>query len=210
MKKLIAMMTIVLVAALGLNVSAAETKSVWVDTREASVKENVLSVSVQSNGEVTDGVLELKYNSKVLSIQEEDVAFGEQVAMYSVNVTDDTVKMSYLSEKAMEQGAFVTLNFDVKAGASEKEAKDALKALTGSNYKEDGTGVPETEVGLIQNAGDMNQGGSANNGQDNSSNGSKSGDDTNLILPILLAVVAAAGIGGVVYYKKKGKVNHEN
>lgn len=207
MKKLIAMMTIVLVAALGINVSAAETKSVWVDTREASVKENVLSVSVQSNGEVTDGVLELKYNSKVLSIQEEDVAFGEQVAMYSVNVTDDTVKMSYLSEKAMEQGAFITLNFDVKAGASEKEAKDALKALTGSNYKEDGTGVSETEVGLIQN---VNQGGSANNGQDNSSNGSKSGDDTNLILPILLAVVAAAGIGGVVYYKKKGKLNHEN
>lgn len=207
MKKLIAMMTIVLVAALGINVSAAETKSVWVDTREASVKENVLSVSVQSNGEVTDGVLELKYNSKVLSIQEEDVVFGEQVAMYSVNVTDDTVKMSYLSEKAMEQGAFITLNFDVKAGASEKEAKDALKALTGSNYKEDGTGVSETEVGLIQN---VNQGGSANNGQDNSSNGSKSGDDTNLILPILLAVVAAAGIGGVVYYKKKGKLNHEN
>lgn len=206
MKKWIAMMTIVLVATLGLNVSAAETKSVWVDTREASVEENVLSVSVKSNGEVTDGVLELKYNSKVLSIQEEDVVFEKQVAMYSVNVTDDTVKMSYLSEKAMEQGAFVTLNFDVKAGASEKEAKDALKTLTGSNYKEDGTGVPETEVGLIKNDGD----GSANNGQDNSSNGSKSGDDTNLILPILLAVVAAAGIGGVVYYKKKGKVNHEN
>lgn len=167
MKKWIAMMTIVLVATLGLNVSAAETKSVWVDTREASVEENVLSVSVQSNGEVTDGVLELKYNSKVLSIQEEDVVFEKQVAMYSVNVTDDTVKMSYLSEKAMEQGAFVTLNFDVKAGASEKEAKDALKALTGSNYKEDGTGVPETEVGLIKNDGD----GSVNNGQDNSSNG---------------------------------------
>ncbi len=155
MKKLVAMMTIALaVTSAGFPVSAAEEKSVWINTSEAVLENDQLKVSVQSNGEVTDGLLELKYDADVLSITESEIAMNENVAMYSVNVENETVKIAFLSEDAMEEGAFVTLNFILNSETTLEDAKKALENLTGTNYKEDGSVIPESEVGIISSAND--------------------------------------------------------
>lgn len=155
MKKLVAMMTIALaVTSTGLPVSAAEEKSVWINTGEAVLENDQLKVSVQSNGEVTDGLLELKYDADVLSITESEIAVNENVAMHSVNVENETVKIAFLSEDAMEEGAFVTLNFNLNSETTLEDAKKALENLTGTNYKEDGSVIPESEVGMISSAND--------------------------------------------------------
>lgn len=155
MKKLVAMMTIALaVTSAGFPVSAAEEKSVWINTSEAVLENDQLKVSVQSNGEVTDGLLELKYDADVLSITESEIAMNENVAMYSVNVENETVKIAFLSEDAMEEGAFVTLNFNLNSETTLEDAKKALENLTGTNYKEDGSVIPESEVGIISSAND--------------------------------------------------------
>lgn len=155
MKKLVAMMTIALaVTSTGLPVSAAEEKSVWINTGEAVLENDQLKISVQSNGEVTDGLLELKYDADVLSITESEIAMNENVAMYSVNVENETVKIAFLSEDAMEEGAFVTLNFNLNSETTLEDAKKALENLTGTNYKEDGSVIPESEVGIISSAND--------------------------------------------------------
>lgn len=155
MKKLVAMMTIALaVTSAGFPVSAAEEKSVWINTSEAVLENDQLKVSVQSNGEVTDGLLELKYDADVLSITESEIAMNENVAMYSVNVENETVKIAFLSEDAMEEGAFVTLNFNLNSETTLEDAKKALENLTGTNYKEDGSVIPESEVGIICSAND--------------------------------------------------------
>lgn len=155
MKKLVAMMTIALaVTSAGFPVSAAEEKSVWINTGEAVLENDQLKVSVQSNGEVTDGLLELKYDADVLSITESEIAVNENVAMYSVNVENETVKIAFLSEDAMEEGAFLILNFNLNSETTLEDAKKALESLTGTNYKEDGSVIPESEVGMISSAND--------------------------------------------------------
>lgn len=156
MKKLAAMMTIALAAAsAGMSVSAAEAMSVWIDANKAVAEDGTLKVSVQSNGEITDGLIEITYDSEVLSIEESDIVPDEQVAMYSVNLEEDTVKIAYLAENAMEQGDFMTLNFKMSSETKLEDAAKALEALTGTNYKEDGTTVSESEIGIVQlNAGD--------------------------------------------------------
>lgn len=156
MKKLAAMMTIALAAAsTGMSVSAAEAMSVWIDANKAVAEDGTLKVSVQSNGEITDGLIEITYDPEVLSIEESDIVPDEQVAMYSVNLEEDTVKIAYLAENAMEQGDFMTLNFKMSSETKLEDAAKALETLTGTNYKEDGTTISESEIGIVQlNAGD--------------------------------------------------------
>lgn len=180
MKKLAAMMTIALAAATaGMNVSAAEAMSVWIDTNEAVLEDDTLKVSVQSNGEVTDGLIEITYDSDVLSIEEADIVLDEQVAMYSVNLEDETVKIAYLAENAMEQGEFVTLNFKTKSETELANAANALEALTGTNYKEDGTTISASEIGIIQlgSGDDSTDDGKDDEKDDSSDNGKE--DDKN-------------------------------
>lgn len=185
MKKLAAMMTIALAAATaGMNVSAAEAMSVWIDANKAVLQDNTLKVSVQSNGEVTDGLIEITYDSDVLSIEEADVVLDEQVAMYSVNLEDETVKIAYLAEDAMEQGEFVTLNFKMSSETKLEDAAKALETLTGTNYKGDGTVVSASEIGIIQlgsgdDSGDDGKDDSSDSGKDDKDDSSDNGKEDN-------------------------------
>lgn len=181
MRKLAAMMTIALAAATaGMNVSAAEAMSVWIDANKAVLQDNTLKVSVQSNGEVTDGLIEITYDSDVLSIEEADVVLDEQVAMYSVNLEDETVKIAYLAEDAMEQGEFVTLNFKMSSETKLEDAAKALETLTGTNYKGDGTVVSASEIGIIQlGSGDDGKDDSSDSGKDDKDDSSDNGKEDN-------------------------------
>lgn len=179
MKKLAAMMTIALAAAsAGMSVSAAEAMSVWIDANKAVAEDGTLKVSVQSNGEITDGLIEITYDSDVLSIEESDIVPDEQVAMYSVNLEEDTVKIAYLAENAMEQGDFMTLNFKMSSETKLEDAAKALETLTGTNYKEDGTTVSESEIGIVQlNSGDGKDDGKDDSGKDDGKDDSGKDDE---------------------------------
>ena len=225
MKKLIAMTVIALaVTSTSVNVAAEESKAVWIDAGEVTLDQNTLEVTVQSDGEVTDGVLALKYDTNVLSIEESDVKLDDQVAMYAVNVEDGTVKISYLAEDALEEGTFITLDFKAKDGTGLDDAKKALTGLTGTNYKEDGTTVAEERVGIVAASKGGETPSTEKPGKDDSlaDKDSQTGTDTdknnqeaagtvktndtnNMAAPILLGCAGAALCGAAVYAKSRRK-----
>ncbi len=150
MKKLIALLTLALaISTSGVNVWAQESKSLWIDTYTTKVNNNKMSVKVESNGEISDGLIVLEFDTKVLSISDKDVTLNNEVALYSVNVDGNKVKVSFLGEKAITKGTLVSFNFTLKNGVSEAQAKSALKVLSGTNYQEDGKVVASDQVGII-------------------------------------------------------------
>lgn len=150
MKKLIALLTLALaISTSNVNVWAQETKSLWIDTYTTKVTNNKMAVNVQSNGDISDGLIVLEFDTKVLSINDKDVTLNNEVALYSVNVDGNKVKVSFLGEKAITKGTLVTFNFTLKNGVSQDEAKKALKVLSGTSYQANGQVVSNDKVGII-------------------------------------------------------------
>lgn len=131
-------------------VSAAETDAVYIDTKETVVTEDSVQMSIQSNGKNADGVLKIEYDEDVLSIDENSVKPDEQkVKMYSVNVENGVLKISYLAEEEISSGEFIQLNFEIAPEADKEMVMAALDevVVTGTVYNKKGTAetikVPE-------------------------------------------------------------------
>lgn len=82
----------------------------YLDVRTAR---ETYTIFVSSNGKATDGVTEITFDSNVLTAKEENVVVSDGVDLYSVNVTDGSVKISYISENAIPGGTFITVQLDV-------------------------------------------------------------------------------------------------
>lgn len=215
MKKLIAMMTIALAATVPMaSVSAKESKAVCIQSENITWNENTLEVPIQSDGSVTDGVLEITYDPKVLSIDEAAIELGEQVDMYSVNITEGTVKISYLAEEAIEAGEFITLDFQALEEVSLDEAKEALTGMTGTNYDQEGKEVSAGIVDQVQEEpGDESndkpdQGDTDSDKTSDSDSSVSTGDSMNVTIPMLLAC-ACVGVCGMEAHKISTKRKEE-
>lgn len=219
MKKLIAMMTIALAATVPMaSVSAKESKAVCIQSENITWNENTLEVPIQSDGSVTDGVLEITYDPKVLSIDEAAIELGEQVDMYSVNITEGTVKISYLAEEAIPAGDFITLDFQALEEVSPDEAKEALTGMTGTNYDQEGKEVSAGIVDEVQEEpGDGPNDEPDNGDTDTDADSDKTpdsdtsvstGDSMNVTIPMLLAC-ACVGVCGMEAHKISTKRKEE-
>lgn len=201
MKKLITMMTAIMMVifAAGLSVQAAEEKTVWIDPQKAVLTDGKLQVAVSTDGTVTDGVLALTYDSKVLKITKESaVKVSESVEMHAVNLVDDEVRISYVSENPIEKGDFVMLTFTTKC-ASAEEAVKGLGKLTGEGYTEDGS-FKKDEVGILGTETP-----DAGSKDDQTQTGKPdSGDHVNMIVPAICMAAAAAGIMVSVSMRRRG------
>ena len=87
-------------------------------------------VSVMTNGKTTDGVIEITYNADELVCEEADVVVSTKVDLYSVNVEDGTVKISYIAEKAIPAGNLVTVSFDVTEQYLEQEVTAEVSGVS--------------------------------------------------------------------------------
>ena len=136
MKKIAMLFTVLL---LGMSVSVpvyAEADSdVWCETAVGT--ENDLAVSIETNGKATDGVIALSYDAAVVTCTEEDIQMADSVDMYSVNVVDGSVRISFLAEKAPKAGTLAEITFEVIGRIRWKRPsvlREKLLTKTGSRF----------------------------------------------------------------------------
>ena len=136
MKKAVMLFTMLL---LGMSVPTAvyaETNAdVWCET---NVENNELAVSIETSGKATDGVIAIGYDPSVISCTEADVEMAESVDMYSVNVVDESVKISFLSENAVDAGAIAEISFEVVDENADEDTLKSAITFTGEAYDEAG------------------------------------------------------------------------
>ncbi|MBQ7873690.1 MAG: FIVAR domain-containing protein [Oscillospiraceae bacterium] len=118
------------------DVFAAESGSMWLSTTETSDSTTVLIVTDTT---VTDGVVEVTYDSSVLTYQNVTVA-ENYVAMYSVNAdTPGSVKISWVAPEAYaSDGSGIGL---IQVNFSGTEEKSGV-SLGGTVNHETGADVP--------------------------------------------------------------------
>lgn len=128
MKKIVTLLTTGLLTGMLSTLAFAETKpDVWhTDSRETDTK---YSVSIESNGKATDGVIEMKYDKAALTCEEDSVAFAEFVDMHAINIEEGCVKISYLSAEAIPEGKFISVSFDVKEAYADKNVTVAVTSV---------------------------------------------------------------------------------
>lgn len=120
---------------------AAEDGSVWINTVDSSTGEGTVAAIV-TDTTVTDGLVELTYDSDALTYQ--GVTVDEQyVSLYAVNAdTDGVVKISWIAPGAYETDGsgicLIQVHFSGKAG-------DA-PAITGTVNAPDGSAVTITQA----------------------------------------------------------------
>ncbi|MBD5556058.1 MAG: hypothetical protein HDQ95_12180 [Roseburia sp.] len=165
MKKVVTLLTALLLGTLvSTSVYAEANADVWCET---SVEGNDLSVSVETNGEATDGVVTIGYDSSVVTCTEADVKVADAVDMYSVNVVDESVRISFLAEDAIDAGSIAEISFKAVDKNADKDTLESAISFTGEAFD-------ESEDALIVktlNAEEPGNSGS-NGGQQNGNNAS--------------------------------------
>lgn len=213
MKKVVTMMiaVLMLITAPGVSVFAEEAKTVWIDTQKAVLADGKLKVSVSTDGTVTDGLLVLSYDSKVLSITEESaVEVADAVGMYAVNLVEDEVRISYVAENAIEKGDFLTVTFSTQCKDTQSAVK-GLEELTGEGYTKEKS-FDEASVGIIRSTvvtPGTDQKEDPKKEDKTQTENPASGDSANLVLPVVCLAVAAAGVVLCISMKRKGGKNNE-
>lgn len=86
----------------------------------ARTSKETYTISVATNGKATDGVTEITFDAAVFTAKEENVVVSENVDLYSVNVTEDSVKISYLAEKAIAKGQLMLIQLNVNEAYLDK------------------------------------------------------------------------------------------
>ena len=178
---------------------------------EKTTKEEV-SVEVETNGNVADGVLAINYDATALSCTEADIDVATEY--HAINVESGVIKISFLSEENIPTGSLVKITFDIAPAAQSKNVKDLG---IGGNFDqllneegesrvpagEDVVTIQITEVTDTTSSGGGAGGGSGTGGAGGTGN-VNTGDDT-VVLPYVMLAIAAlvGGAGAAVYYRKK-------
>lgn len=161
MKKVVTLLTALLLGTLvSTPVYAATDADVWCETNAG---QGDLSVSVETNGQATDGVVIIGYDSSVVTCTEADVKIADSVDMYSVNVVDESVRISFLAEDAMKEGAIAEIAFEAVDKNAGKDTLEAAISFTGEAFNESGEGVvvktlKEEETKTPENTGGQQTG----------------------------------------------------
>lgn len=116
----------------------SDAADVWCET---SVGEDDLSVSVETNGQATDGLITISYDSSIVDCTEEDVVVADAVDMYSVNVVDDSVRISFLAEDAIATGTIAEIVFEVVDKDADLETLLSAISFSGEAFDENGEAV---------------------------------------------------------------------
>lgn len=231
MKRLVTMFTAILtvIVMTGIPTQAKESKTVWIDTKEVTLVDGTLEVTVSSNGTVTDGLLTLKYNPEVLTIKEDGVAAIEFVEMFSTNVVENEVRISFVAEDAIPEGGTFIIFFSTDCTDVE-EAVKGLEKLTGEGYTVEGS-FAETSVGILPEAPETPEAPEVPEAPETPDTDSKddqkedqkvnpkedqdqteeptTGDSVNMILPLTFLAVGAVCVVSGCTMKKKGGDHRE-
>ena len=85
--------------------------------------EETYTISVLTNGKATDGVTEITFDAEVFTFTEaeESLVLSSDVDLYSVNVTEGSVKISYLSDVAIAKGQIMQVQLSVNEAYLEED-----------------------------------------------------------------------------------------
>lgn len=165
---------------------AAGDGSVWLKLSATSTPQGAAALIV-TDTTVTDGVVELTYDSSKLTYQNVEVD-DAYVAMYAVNAEEKgIVKISWVAPEAYQVNgdtvSLIQVNFTGKVNANSV-------SLSGKAYAEDGSAV------LVSDKVDTNlPTGNAN-----------TGDDSLVLMAAGVAMAAAAGMAGLWVINKRRAV----
>lgn len=234
MKKVVTLLAALLLGTVvSTPVYAEADADVWCETNVG--QDNAVSVSVETNGKATDGVVVIGYDPTVVSCTEADVKIADSVDMYSVNVVDESVRISFLAEDAVKEGAIAEIAFEAADKTADKNTLESAISFTGEAYSGSGEALavktaeeekPGGTDGDKTETGDKPQTGDKDKGQQNgagvtagniststaaqSVNTGDTAEFTYLILLLaagtLLSAAAAAGIGRKLNHKEEKSV----
>ncbi|WP_455677998.1 hypothetical protein [Sharpea azabuensis] len=173
MKKFVKFLaTTLFVAMFSTTVFADTTYEVYAtENRESATN---YTVSIETKGNAADGITVIAYDATKMNCEESDIVMSENVDMYSVNVENGTVKVSYLAEKPIAAGSIFTVSFEVKEEYADEEMSVTVSSVA---HNEDGealeTGSEEDDT---ENQGSV----TPNNptGNHTSSNSTQTSTDT--------------------------------
>ena len=133
MKKFVTLlMTSLLMVMCTVNVFAAT----YVDTGVLDVgyatgrnSRETFNISVATSGKATDGVTEITFNAEEMTVKEDKILISEDVDLYSVNITEGSIKISYLSENPIAKGHLIFLQLDVKEAYYDKTVSATVTCI---------------------------------------------------------------------------------
>lgn len=112
---------------------------------ESLNNETSYTVSVETNGKATDGLTEITYDSTVLNCEEDDIIISDNVDISSVNVENGVIKVAYVSEDAIEEGAIFSVTFDVAEGKADDVAVNVTSVANAADGSALSTGKEATD-----------------------------------------------------------------
>lgn len=113
----------------------AEDSNVWT---EITVSEDSAIVEVQADGTFKDGYFEIQYDTSVLSVSKEDVAFNEAIKFTSANVENNMVIVAIASEETVEEGMLFSVKFQPAKSGETLSKKDVKVQFYGEANNADG------------------------------------------------------------------------
>lgn len=116
---------------------AAENGSMWISTNESSTGEDTIA-SIVTDTTVTDGLVEVRYDSEALTFESVTV-MDDYVAMYAVNTdTEGVVKISWVAPGEYETDGSAVCLIQVNFSGAEK---DSSLTMSGSAVDSEGNEV---------------------------------------------------------------------
>lgn len=115
--------------------------------------------------------MEITYDADALSCEEADVVVSDKVDLYSVNVTDGSVKIAYLAEDPVKKGTLLTVSFTV---ADDYASQKVTATVTGTAHDKKGNDLSLGEEKSNGNGGSNKPGNG--NGGNNGNNGNHGGN----------------------------------
>lgn len=207
------LLTVILCSFPTVTALAADDSSVWFELKETAAG---TAVQIVTDTTVTDGVVELTYDSSALTYK--DVTVTEAyVAMYSVNAEEaGTVRISWVAPGEYEANSagvsLIQVNFTGKAAAEDI-------ALSGTAYSANGDIVPVKGNASITEPEKPGPGGngSGSSGSGNSGSGSSgssnppattnpgTGDSAAPLLLLAVAACALIACAGISVMKRRAE-----
>ena len=143
MRKFVTVLTTALLVVMcASNVFAAMNADVTYN--DVRVSTTSYAVSIHTDGKATDGTVEISYDENALTCVESKMEVHSGIDMYSVNVENGVVRISYLSEKVIPAGHLFTLFFDVSDEYVNKEVSTTVVCTAN-----DATGAALTTAELV-------------------------------------------------------------
>lgn len=108
---------------------AATENDIWAELNRA--ENSTVVLSVESNGKVTDGLIEIQFESDKVTLLENSVIVSDSVDMYSLNAYQNVLRIAFVSEEGIN-GVLFEIPFE------ETSANGESWVFSGSVHGKDG------------------------------------------------------------------------